>query len=101
METKRASGLNSSLRELAQQDGQAWAAALRASIVAEQRPAAGGWPGTLSEARARVQGVVRAWTLTNHNRRVNAEQLDEVTHALYASARDRWLASREPEEDDD
>lgn len=100
MDPKRSAAIGRSLRELAQQDGQAWAESLRAELVAERRAAAGGWPGTLSEARARVQSVVRAWATAN-GRRVSSEQLDEVTQALYASARHQWLANCEPERDED
>ena len=67
--------------------GLAWAGEMRAALHAEGRPAAGGWPGTLSEARARVVSVVG---------RQRDEELERFARLLYGAARDAWLSQREP-----
>jgi hypothetical protein len=69
-------------------DGELWATETRARVATEQRLAAGGWPGTLSEARARV---ARLLMLTDSAEREHAARV------LYASARTLWLKYRQPE----
>lgn len=73
--------------------GRAWAAAVRAELVGEGRRAAGGWPGTLSEARGRLEAVLRGGGTPPAER-------ERLARLLYHTARDTWLASRDaPDEE--
>ncbi len=98
-----------SLTEMAEQHGEGWAISVAAGFVAERRVATGGWPGTVSEARARAHGVMRAWEDANsacpapgssepraahtpRAKRFSASELDDLAQALYRSARVAWLA---------
>lgn len=90
-----------SLTELAEEHGRGWAISVVDQFVAEARNATGGWPGTVSEARARVHGVMRAWEIARSMepwadltgaKRVSAAELDDLAQALYRSARVAWLA---------
>lgn len=80
------------LQAPAMDDGRAWARDLAAGLRASGRRAAGGWPGTLSEARSRAEpllGDVRfdAWT----------DAREALARVLYAEARRDWLAHRDTE----
>jgi len=65
--------------------GKAWAESYIDALLRDGRPITGGWPGTMSEARARVSGCAR---------RSSSAELDH--HALarraYVAARARWLS---------
>ncbi len=77
------------LEKRAALDGELWATEMRARVADEQRLAAGGWPGTLSEARARAARLVVASKDT-------AER-EHAARVLYDSARALWLKHRQPE----
>jgi hypothetical protein len=76
----------------------AWIEWWRAELRRDGRGMAGGWPGTRSEARARVTAHL-AVALGN-DFAVDTETLDALTDRAYAVARARWLsgATREPNE---
>mgnify|MGYP006929325263 CR=1 FL=1 len=78
-------------RARAIEGGRAWAASVRETVHAEGRPAAGGWPGTVTEARARVSAAVPG-TLPPEVQRALAK-------LLYSTARDARLEQREPREE--
>ncbi len=65
--------------------GRRWAESVRESLADEGRPACGGWPGTVSEARARVHG--EATSPSEHER---------LARLLYDAARAFWLQNRDP-----
>jgi hypothetical protein len=71
-------------------DGRAWAESVRADLAGDGRPAAGGWPGTLSEARAKVDANV------DRNRDASPSERERLTRMLYQSARTFWLENRVP-----
>ena len=68
-------------------DGESWAREIAAELRRGGRPVAGGWPGTRSEARARVWPHVG--TMTEDERTASFERLAQL---LYASARRTWLS---------
>lgn len=79
--------------------GRAWAAELRAAIVRDKRRAAGGWPGTLREARTHVAVSLLPW-LRNHGEPVvSSEQCEGAARLVYASARKVWLENRDDEDE--
>ena len=64
--------------------GDAWLAHVALDLRREQRTATGGWPGTMSEARAR--------TAAHFQGALTREELEAATRAVYQRARGRWLA---------
>jgi len=72
--------------------GQRWVEALREELKKEGRAVEGGWPGTLSEARARVDGALSR-VLAKHRLAVlSSEELSLAARAAYDHARRTWLA---------
>jgi hypothetical protein len=65
--------------------GDAWAQRVALDLRREQRTAAGGWPGTMSEARAHTTAHFRGRALT-------PVELEDAARAVYQRARGRWLA---------
>jgi len=80
-----------SLTESAVALGRTWAEEQRASLHRDGRAASGGWPGTLREARMRVERLLQQATL------VTADDREEAARAAYASARQEWCRRAEPE----
>ncbi len=78
-------------------DGEQWAAEVREQTVADNRRVSGGWPGTLSEARARVARLAARLPHLD----VAATEREEAARALYDSARAWWLLRQEKGRDDD
>lgn len=77
--------------------GVAWANELQAMLRADNRRAAGGWPGTMREASFRV----RALTWSAHSvdeTSLNEEQSHQLARALYVSAKTTWHCHAEREE---
>ncbi len=69
--------------DMAAAAGRLWADSVRASLEAEGRPVSGGWPGTMSEARARLPDDL--------GRGLESEEVSRLTRVLYHAARDSWL----------
>lgn len=92
--------LNEVTRGRAEHVGRRWAAELRAALINEKRRAAGGWPGTLREARTHVAISLIPWLQSNGQAAVTSEQCEGAARLVYASARKVWLENRESEEDD-
>jgi hypothetical protein len=80
--------------------GRRWAAELRAAIVSEKRRAAGGWPGTLREARTHVAISLIPWLRSNGQAAVTSEQCEGAARVVYASARKVWLENRDADDED-
>jgi hypothetical protein len=78
--------------------GRTWAAGCRHELHREGRTASGGWPGTLSEARARVgrRLVVEASGGRSELHITDAER-EVAARLAYSSARAEWLRHVEPE----
>jgi len=71
--------------------GRAWAADVRSQLQQEGRRAAGGWPGTMSEARTRMASALGVATPVSPDERARLAKL------LYGVAKECWLLGREPE----
>jgi hypothetical protein len=78
--------------------GRTWAARCRHDLQREGRAASGGWPGTLSEARARVgrRLVVEASGRRSELLITDAER-EVAARLAYSTARAEWLRHVEPE----
>jgi hypothetical protein len=77
--------------------GLSWSEGFRADLRREGRLPAGGWPGTLREARGRVDQA-----LPHELRRLKMPAITEAERALavktaYASARNDWRRHIQPE----
>ena len=85
------------LEEASIATGERWAAGWRDDLRQEGRPAAGGWPGTVAEARARVTAHLGPEL---HRRKMLAlthEELERAARTAYARARRDWLSRNERE----
>ena len=92
--------LSEATRGRAEHVGRRWAAELRAAIVSEKRRAAGGWPGTLREARTHVAISLIPWLRSNGQAAVTSEQCEGAARVVYASARKVWLENRDADDED-
>jgi len=78
------------LGRIAVETGEAWVLWWYDQLRRQRRPVAGGWPGTLSEARARLTARVsadlgREFTLTY-------AELDVLARTAYFRAKGEWCA---------
>lgn len=69
--------------------------AVREVVRRDGRKAAGGWPGTLSEAKAEMAISLGA------RPSMGEEETSRLVRVFYEAARDRWLAHREREAQDE
>lgn len=75
----------------ARAEAQAWVFACRGALIEDGRSVSGGWPGTLTEARARASHVVgRALARRSQPALTNAE-LGTVARLTYREARAAWI----------
>ncbi len=81
------------LAERAVQIGEAWARDYVSALRAQERSAAGGWPGTMSEARSRI--VARLAIL------LDPKQVDELARIANLAARRAWLQVCVPDPETD
>jgi hypothetical protein len=78
--------------------GRTWAEEQRASLHRDGRAASGGWPGTLREARMRVERLLLQASISPRSLAlVTADDREEAARAAYASARQEWCRRAEPE----
>jgi hypothetical protein len=77
---------------------------------ADGRLVVGGWPGTLAEARARIQGHLGGELARRRMPALSIEELAAATSATYQQAKKDWLiaardmrpkGSRSSEDDED
>lgn len=73
----------------------AWASWWRAELSRQSRPIAGGWPGTLSEARTRM--ARRIASELGADFALTAQELDRAARFAYGAARREWNANCEPD----
>ncbi|WP_437955455.1 hypothetical protein WME76_28590 [Sorangium sp. So ce119] len=101
-----ASDLDSSAQTTARQQfieqsattlGQAWAKRWRQDLHREGRPAAGGWPGTLREARTQVEITLPTEMLHRKMAAITGVERELAARTAYASARNEWRRHLEPE----
>jgi hypothetical protein len=77
--------------------GQTWAEQWRQDLHREGRRAAGGWPGTLREARARVRRSILVEMTRRRMPAITAAERETAARTTYASARSEWRRHVEPE----
>ncbi len=78
--------------------GRNWAEARRAELHREGRPAAGGWPGTLREARSCVEREFARELKGQKMTAITMNERETAARATYASARVEWRRCAVPEE---
>ncbi|UQA58515.1 hypothetical protein [Polyangium aurulentum] len=78
--------------------GRSWAEARRAELHREGRPAAGGWPGTLREARSCVERELSRELKDHRMTAITTNEREMAARATYASARVEWRRCADPEE---
>jgi hypothetical protein len=93
--------LTVAVRGRATSAGENWARELRATLLVERRRTSGGWPGTMTEARARVAAAVLPWSVPRGESPPTEAERENAARLLYASARSAWLTNAEPNIDDD
>jgi hypothetical protein len=71
--------------------GAAWARVLCEMMQAQGRPIEGGWPGTISEARARVHSHIDRALVGRGLPWMTEEELATATSAAYSRAKRDWL----------
>lgn len=76
--------------------GEAWASDCAETLRAEGRTIAGGWPGTMTEARLRARACAAQHLGTPV---VAPAMLDGLARRAYACAKRAWMARTGPEED--
>jgi hypothetical protein len=86
------------IEETAAALGRSWAEARRAELHREGRPAAGGWPGTLREARSCVERELPRELKDHRMTAITTNEREIAARATYASARVEWRRCAEPEE---
>jgi hypothetical protein len=79
--------------------GRTWAAGRRDELRREGRAAAGGWPGTMREARGCVERALPSELRVQKMSAITAEERELAARAANASARSEWLRGADPEED--
>lgn len=67
---------------------EAWIGWWSDELARQGRGMSGGWPGTLSEARARASELVHRELGVD----IAHEQLEALARATYSAARERWLS---------
>lgn len=81
------------LEDLATNAAHAWVEQVLNELERQARPVTGGWPGTLSEARAQVAAGLVANPPAG---RVSGDVLETLAKRVYALARREWLSKTEP-----
>src|ERR1700709_832200 len=71
--------------------GSSWARVWCKSMQTDGRLVVGGWPGTLAEARARVQGHLGNELARRRMPSLSVAELTEATSATYQRAKRDWL----------
>jgi len=79
------------LEECAAKSGALWAESLCEALRREQRPVAGGFPGTIPEARARVATELQVSLSRLRLSPIEPEELSRAVAIAYARARRDWL----------
>jgi hypothetical protein len=87
------------LEGLAAAEGTAWAARSCDELRRQGRSIAGGWPGTLSQARLRLAMCMNGRSAKPIGA-LSAVDLDWLAWTLYLSAKSEWLARAEPGSDE-
>lgn len=85
------------LEQAANAAARSWARRRIDELLAEGRAVAGGWPGTMREAR----GCVRSELAREGLLPASHEEIEQTARRAYTCARDVWLASASRDDEDD
>ena len=80
------------LERCAHGEGLLWAKETVAGIHAQMRAVKDGWPGTVSEARARMAGYVLPALARQGLAGATESEREQGARCLYHSARAQWIA---------
>jgi hypothetical protein len=72
--------------------GKAWACGWRQQLAAQGRAVTGGWPGTMSEARARVAKALMPELLCVGVIDLSFDENEHAARTIYGAARRQWLS---------
>lgn len=91
-ENAKVQSLDADLLARAKMAGLSWAELWFKRIGGEQREVVGGWPGTMSEARAQVVQTLVPW-LRAQGKWPTTEltNFEATAHVLYRTAKNAWL----------
>jgi hypothetical protein len=78
--------------------GDRWAQGWRDELRAADRPVAGGWPGTLGEARALSRAHLSREIARLRATAPTPDELERTARATYARARAAWLSFADAED---
>lgn len=93
-ETERESLVEKSAHEV----GERWARGWREELQSERRTAAGGWPGTIAQARACSGAHLSAELAKLRLAGPSTAELERAARLTYARARAVWLAFAQSED---
>jgi hypothetical protein len=99
--SKRDDDVRALLQEQAVRTAEAWADQVRTKLRQEGRILAGGWPGTVSEARARITRALDAEMGAERLLALRPEELELAVRATFTRARQSWLRREEATPDED
>jgi hypothetical protein len=86
------------LERLATDEGLAWAARSCEELRQQGRTIAGGWPGTVSQARLRI--AVCMMSRVEPGPALTSADIDWLARTVYLTAKAEWLAQAEPGSDE-
>ena len=84
------------LERLAGELAASWVTSYLASLSEEGRPIEGGWPGTMPEARMRMDDHARHLLHARSMGPLTTDELGQFTRIVYDEARRSWLRHRSP-----
>lgn len=89
------------LEKIAGTLGVDWARAYRDDLRGQGRAAAGAWPGTISEARARVEFRIAIEASRRGWSGIADAERSELARVAYAAAKNFWNEHRDRDDEDD
>lgn len=98
MTAKKNSDRQSVLERSATAGGEQWAHRWRDELASSQRRAAGGWPGTIAQARVCARAHVSAELARLRLAGPSPAELEQAARVTYARARAVWLQLAHGEE---
>lgn len=78
------------LHEIAVLAARTWANEWIATLTSEGRPIAGGWPGTMSDARARAGALASRTLISLSMAALDHDELRDLTRDTYKEAQRCW-----------
>jgi hypothetical protein len=81
--------------------GDAWVERVKLDLRKENRQAAGGWPGTMREARARTYAYFTNADVAQRYGVLSPIELEHAVRAVYDRARGQWLACAQTDDEEE